>query len=191
MSPVSDGHMILRPLLLIFGLPLLHVVLRATPLGPDFIYVLFGMTTIFLAWLALAFASALLVIVALLQRDWRKAASWSVVTLVIGFSAIHHNYVRAYTNLAGDALNFAVNLSHYRERIAAMPNDAPKLVVFNRGGMIWASGGVVYDDSDEVRLPPGEQSAAWKARADRSELGCGGFHVTPLFGHFYLADFPC
>jgi hypothetical protein len=141
--------MILRPLLLIFGLPLLHVVLRATPLGPDFGYVMMGMTTIFLAWLAIAAVSAVITILAALHGDGRRAASWGVVPLVIGFGAVHHNYVRAYTNLAGDALNFA------------------------------------------VRLPPGQQSPAWKERAERNELGCGSFYVTPLVGHFYLAEFPC
>jgi hypothetical protein len=183
--------MILRPLLLIFGLPLLHIALRATPLGPHFGYVMPGMTMIFLAWLAIAAVSAMIAILAGLHGDWRRVASWGVVPLMIGFGAVHHNYVRAYTNLAGDVLNFAVRLPFYRAQIAESPEGTPKLLVFNRGGMIWASSGVVYDDSDEVRLPVGQQSPAWKVRAKHNELGCGGFYVTPLFGHFYLAEFPC
>ncbi len=96
------------------------------------------------------------------------------------------------TRLVGETLSFAVNLPHYLQQVDARPRgSAPKLLVFNNGGMFFASSGVVYDESDEVRLPRDEQSDEWKVRADRTELGCGGFRITPLFGHFYLAGFPC
>jgi hypothetical protein len=78
--------MILRPLLLI--------------LDPYVGYVMIiGMITICLAWLAIAAASGMIAILAVLYDDWRSVGSWGVVLL--------------------------------------------------------------------------------------------GFHVTPLFGHSYLADFPC
>jgi hypothetical protein len=185
-------RLVLRSILLIVAFPALHIVLRATPAGPDLAYVLLAMPLIFLCWQATGLVGAFLAVKAWRRRDWPRFFSWLSVALVIGAGAAGHNYVRAYTNIAGDTLNLLVRLPYYLEWIDREPRDgAPRLLVFNRGGMIWASSGVVYDESDEVALPPGRQSAAWQARADRSELGCGNFYVTPLLGHFYLADFPC
>jgi hypothetical protein len=185
-------RLFLRPLLLIVAFPALHVVLRATPAGPDIGYVLLVMPSIFLAWVATGLVGAFLAVEAWQRRDWPRFVSWLSVALAIGAGAAGHNYVRAYTNIAGDTLNFLARLPYYLEWISKEPRDGtPRLLVFNRGGMIWASNGVVYDESDEVALPRGRQSAAWQARADRTELGCGDFYITPLLGHFYLADFPC
>jgi hypothetical protein len=53
------------------------------------------------------------------------------------------------------------------------------------------SRGIVYDESDEVELPPGQQSAVWKARADLGDLSCGKWDARRLSSHFYLVGFAC
>ena len=105
---------------------------------------------------------------------------------------LHLDTVRRYTNFTADLLHFAARYPHYRAAIEALPdNSEPRLLVFNFGGMIWASRGVVYDESGEIEKPAAQQSEAWKRRADRTELGCGSYLYTPLIRRFYLADFPC
>ena len=63
--------------------------------------------------------------------------------------------------------------------------------MFNWGGDIAITIGVVYDESDEVILPADHQSEAWKLRVAQNELSCDGYTVQPMGGHFYLAEFRC
>jgi hypothetical protein len=82
--------------------------------------------------------------------------------------------------------------AHYRSAVAAMPaTGEPKLVMFDWGGGIGASNGVVFDESDEVAWLPDRQSRAWQARARRTTLSCEGYSITPLGAHFCYAEFPC
>ena len=77
-------------------------------------------------------------------------------------------------------------------KLPPLPADqGPRLVVFDWGGMVWASTGLVYDETDQVSLPPGRQSADWLARASHSELSCEGYGVQSLWDHYYLVSFPC
>jgi len=56
-------------------------------------------------------------------------------------------FVRSCDDL-GDVLNFEVLHASYQARVAALPgNGEPKLVVFNRGGMLFSSVGVVFDET--------------------------------------------
>jgi hypothetical protein len=97
-----------------------------------------------------------------------------------------------FCNGIGDTIHFGVMRERYRSVVKSLPGTGePKLVIFNWGGMVWSSNGVIYDESDEVALAPGRQSPDWIARAGRTEPGCGGYSITPVGGHFYLADFPC
>jgi hypothetical protein len=61
--------------------------------------------------------------------------------------------------------------------------------------MMFASKGVVYDETDEIALPPGHQSAAWKSRMRKTDLTCGGDgpigRVEPVGGHHYVTSFGC
>jgi hypothetical protein len=100
-------------------------------------------------------------------------------------------------NDGGDVVHFIVERSSYLNEIRAIPlNGEPRLLVFNRGGMSWASRGYVYDESDEVVREVSQRSASWRARADKTELSCG-YYARPFPGHFsftqhwYLASFAC
>jgi hypothetical protein len=74
----------------------------------------------------------------------------------------------------------------YDAQIARLPKNRECYAEFNWGGMLYASRGVVYDQTGEAGLPYGRQSAAWKSRMKNTDLICGGDgpvgEVTPLSG---------
>lgn len=89
-------------------------------------------------------------------------------------------------------MRFAITRAYYSRQIAILPNsEKPRFAIFNWGGMLWSSRGVVYDESDEIALPIGQQSATWRANPNLEELSCGKWHARRLSSHFYLVDFLC
>jgi len=121
----------------------------------------------------------------------RRALSFAILPAIVLANALAPFVFVRHCNFAGDTIHFEVMREHYQHVVDALPKTGqPKLVIFDWGGMVWASQGVVYDESDEVVLPPAKQSSGWRARAGKTELGCG-YGATPMGGHFYLADFAC
>ncbi len=116
----------------------------------------------------------------------------SIVPLAVLIAAWQPFTFIHLTNRLGDAVHFALMRASYLAKVEALPaTGQPHFAVFHRGGMVWASNGVVYDESDEIVLPRGQQSDAAKRRLNRSELGCGEYTVQRLGAHFYAADFSC
>jgi len=190
-APHADNFLF-WPTLVSLGIPATHVVIRATPLGAELGYVLLGMPLLAMAWVGFGVAGVVMLTRSVMSKTARRALSWLPVCLVVGMGASQLDTVRRYTNLTGDLLHFAFMYPYYRSVIGEFPHGGePKLLVFNFGGMIWASRGIVYDESGEIEKPEGQQSDAWKLRATYTELGCGGYSYTPLTQHFYIADFPC
>jgi hypothetical protein len=112
-----------------------------------------------------------------------------VVLLIVAFDPVR--FVRSCDYL-GDVIHFIAMRSYYDRTIAALSADErPPLVVFDWGGMSFASRGLVYDETDQVALPRGRQSTDWVAKASHTELSCEGYGVQALWDHYYLADFPC
>ena len=174
------------------GVPLALIVLAASPLGTNFFYVVVGIPALLFAW-AIAGVGALIVGVrSAMRKDWRRCVIASVLPVVLLVVAVDPiRFVRSCNHI-GDVIHFIVAKPYYDRQIAALPVDrGPRLVVFDWGGMVWASSGLVYDETDQVALPRDRQSADWLAQASRSELSCEGYGVQPLWGHYYLADFPC
>jgi hypothetical protein len=127
-----------------------------------------------------------------MRKDWRQCVIASALPIVLIAVALDpFGFVRS-CNYLGDVAHFIVGKPYYDRQIAALPaGQRPRLVVFDWGGMAWASSGLVYDDTDQVSLPPGRQSADWLEEANHSELSCEGYGVRPLWGHYYLVSFPC
>jgi hypothetical protein len=174
------------------GVPLALILLAASPLGTDFIYVTLGIPGLLLVW-AIGGIGAFIVSVRSAQRkEWRRsllALVLPIVLLVVALNPV--GFVRS-CNYIGDVLHFIIEKPYYDQQIAAIPADQrPRLAVFDWGGMVWGSSGLVYDESDQVALPPGRQSADWLAQASHTELSCGGYGVQSLWDHYYLASFPC
>jgi hypothetical protein len=174
------------------GVPLVLIAVAASPLGNDFFYVVIGIPALLLTW-AMAGVGAIVVSVrCAMRKEWRRSAialALPVVLLVVALDPIR--FVRSCNHI-GDVVHFVIDKPSYDRAVAALPaGDGSRLAVFDWGGMAWASTGLVYDESDQVALPKGRQSSDWLAGASHSELSCEGYAVQPLWGHYYLASFPC
>ena len=174
------------------GVPVALILLAASPLGTDFLYVMVGIPALLFVW-AIAGVAALIVSArSAMRKDWRRCVIASVLPIVLLVVALDpFGFVRS-CNYIGDVLHFIIAKPYYDRQIAALPGDlGPRLVVFDWGGMVWASSGLIYDETDQVSLPRDRQSADWLAQASHTELSCGGYGVQPLWDHYYLASFPC
>jgi hypothetical protein len=144
-----------------------------------------------MVWAAAGIVALIKGIVAASSSTWSRAFSYFVLPLACIAAFSQPVFFLRNANYIGQVLNFEIMRPAYQARIDALPRTGePKLVVFNRGGMVWHSEGVVYDESDEVVRPQADRTTAWKLRASNTELGCG-YWAGALSGHFYLADFDC
>jgi hypothetical protein len=143
------------------AVPMLLIVLDV--LYPtDFVYVIFGIPSLLIVWLAAAvWSGAKYVALKRADRPRVSVALAAALPVVAIFTPLP--LVRGCDYL-GDVLLFVSRHQDYARQVAALPrSDHPRIAVFNWGGMIWASSGVVYDESDQVALPKGRQSAEWLA----------------------------
>jgi hypothetical protein len=174
------------------GVPIALIAFAASPLGPNFIYVVVGIPVLLFLWVIAGLVALIVSIRSAMRKEWRRcvmAAILPVVLLIVAFDPFR--FVRSCDYL-GDVIHFIAMRSTYDRTIAALPADQrPRLAVFDWGGMSFASHGLVYDETDQVALPKGRQSADWLAQASHTELSCEGYGVRALWDHYYLADFPC
>ncbi len=95
----------------------------------------------------------------------------------------------------GIRLHFLSDFPKYSQYVAGLPKNGKRFAEFNWGGMLFASDGITYDETDEVALPAGQQSADWKRRMKNTDLTCGGDVpigvVEPMGGHYYFTSFGC
>jgi hypothetical protein len=174
------------------GVPIALIASAASPLGPNFFYVVVGIPALLFLWVIAGLVALIVSIRSAMKKERKRcvvAAILPVVLLIVAFDPVR--FVRS-CNYVGDVIHFIAMRSYYDQKIAALPADQrPRLVVFDWGGMSFASHGLVYDETDQVSLPKGRQSADWLAQASRTELSCEGYGIQALWDHYYLADFPC
>ena len=174
------------------GVPIALIAFAASPLGPNFIYVVVGIPALLFLWVIAGLVALIVSIRSAMRKEWRRcvmATILPVVLLIVAFDPVR--FVRSCDYL-GDVIHFIAMRPTYDRTIAALPADQRlRLVVFDWGGMSFASRGLVYDETDQVALPRGRQSPDWLAKASRTELSCEGYGVRALWDHYYLADFPC
>jgi len=187
----------LWPLWVAIGFPLLLIGLEATPLSPNFIFVMIGEPFLLLVWAGLGVWASFLTVRSLRKRAWRQAVASLVLPMTILGVGLNFTGFIWLCNNAGDTVHFYLKRPAYTKVVSATPPDGnARLLTINLGGMSWASRGFVYDESDEVMRESSAQTAAWKARARNSELGCG-YGAVPVPGppaltrHWYIASFAC
>jgi len=179
------------------GMPLLLIALLSTPIGPNFIFVILGIPVLLFAWACMGMGALIISSRRIKRREWSQAfisAVLPVTVLVVALQFWNFIHLCSY---CGDVVHFIARRSSYLQEIRAMPPDGrPRLLVFNLGGMSWASRGYVYDESDEVLQPEPKRSSDWKKRAEQTELTCG-YYAEPFPGHlpftkhWYIASFNC
>lgn len=186
------GRAPLLLLILAVGSSLALILVDATPLAAEFGYAIFVIPSLVIVWAVIGVWSAIFYIRCARRRHWKRgflAGFLLVTSLLVAFNFF--SFARG-CNYLGGALRFAITRSYYDHQVALLPIDGkPRLAVFSWGGMLWSSRGVVYDESDEIALPPGHQSAAWKANPNLGELSCGNWDARRLSSHFYLVGFLC
>ena len=148
-------------------------------------------------WACLGIWALIISVRRIRHRDWSRAVTGAVLPVVILVAGMQFREFIHLCNYGGDVVHFIARRSSYLEeiRVTAAVGE-PRLLVFNRGGMVWSSRGYVYDESDEVLRAEALRSARWRARAYQTELGCG-YYAEPFPGHFsftqhwYIASFNC
>ncbi|ARN83087.1 hypothetical protein [Methylocystis bryophila] len=174
------------------GVPFCLILLGASPLAANPIYVLIGVPLLLLLWALVAARSLILCVRFAARGLWKSSLACAALPVAAVLVCLYPTIFLRSCAVLGDVLHFVVALPYYERVVAGLPrNESPRIAVFNWGGMVWNSRGVVYDESDEVALPAGEQSVAWRASAHLGELQCGGFSAQPLWRHYYLVSFPC
>jgi hypothetical protein len=143
-------------------------------------------------WVGLTIWSIIVCVVALRRRAWLIAAL--AVALPLLEPIVELATVRQALDIR-DIAHFGTMRSRFESDIAKLPENGERFAEFNFGGMLFASTGVVYDETDEIGLPAGRQSAAWISRMKHTDLICGentfmrgARHID---GHWYLTSFGC
>jgi hypothetical protein len=191
----SDDKIILWPIILTVVVSLAWAIAVGFFPLVLFALVIFGLSSgipLAAALAVVAVFPAIAVVRSALRGRWRRAISYAVPAVVAVVVALDVDGFAKLSREAGDRAHFYLMRPQYVAEVAAKPSDGqPRLRVWNWGGMVWSSKGVVYDESDEIMRPVADQTADWKSRARNSELACDGYGVESLGNHFYLAYFPC
>jgi hypothetical protein len=129
-------------------------------------------------------------ILAAINRSWFLSLSFLLGVAVIGAVLLRWEPYWRWSMDFGEWLNFEINKPSY---VAEVGRQARSETPLRRE---WAYGGfvtshlVVYDESDEIALPPDKQSENWRAWTKTNELQCG-YGYTPVGDHFYLVGTGC
>jgi hypothetical protein len=169
---------------LAFVFPVLLVLVWTGPFDLAF----FGAPFVLLGWALAALAAMASAIWWAAGRAWRQVVMASILLVVTVVAAA--GGVWGYAIDLGEHIHFYAVRNQYLDRVAH--SSAPvgeRLEVFDWGGF-GVSHAVVYDDSDEIQLPPENQSESWKRRIQGTELECGVWG-SPLGNHFYLVRIGC
>ena len=173
-----------------FSAPFAFFILESTTLW-FFILLLFGVPVLIVTLISVA-RSSWMMISFIKNRNLKDAIFASILPFILIFACVRPFIFINTVNYASGVIHFAVGWPYYNYQVSKLaPLNRPKLVVFNWGGMSWASHGLVYDETDQVIAPKTHRTTAWLEQASHSELSCDGYQVRPLWAHYYLADFPC
>jgi hypothetical protein len=166
--------------------------LSAVTVDENFALLLYALALLLLACGALLIWSFAIAFTLFRRRHLLLATMCLVLPFsvpLIAFEAI------PYAQWSVDYARFKTKQSSYDAQIAQLPKDGKRFAEFNWSGQSFVSRGVVYDETDEVGLPYGHQSTAWRKRLYDTELICRGNEpfgrTMPLGGHYYVTGFGC
>jgi hypothetical protein len=140
-----------------------------------------------LIW-GMAGLGALIGLVVYVRRQaWRSAVSIVVLPTIIILSFVFPRPIVGRLLSVGDLLHFWTNRASYLRQIAASPHErGPLFIRFPLEGFMLYPSEIVYDESDEIALPPDQQTQAWRERVgSTSEFVACSYGQSHLHGHFY------
>ena len=112
-------------------------------------------------------------------RQWRRAIGLTFLPLFLLAGLLFPTFYDTRMQRAADPLAFRFERWMLDRERGRREGDGRLLVIRCTDGFGGRSFGVAYDETDEILLPPGHQSEAWKARAQGTELGWNGFSRGP------------
>ncbi len=129
------------------------------------------------------------------QAGWAKRMLFVTVSVALILVVTPFSRLLMLYNYPGDRIHFLRELPQYSQHVESLPHNGRRFAEFNWGGMLFASTGITYDETDEIAFPFGRQSAQWRARMKSTDLTCGGDGpvgmVESMGGHYYLTTFGC
>ena len=146
-------------------------------------------------WLAVPIWALFVAVRHMQNGAWSRAATAALLPLVAIVAVLHGRYLGDFVRFRLERANYLAAMESARNGHAP-PLDVrvdlgpPTFAYFSWGGMVFASSGVAYDETDEAGKPPEGRSATWRARQGQSELSCDA-EVRPLGGHFYMVHAGC
>jgi hypothetical protein len=173
------------PTFFTIGLFLLFVTLFVIPRSRVFL-LFFGIPVIAIGTLIPIARSCFVAAASLKGRRYLRALSALVLPIVCTIAAANYGSALKTCAAAADYVQFYVGYPFFAHAVSQLPrNDGPRLAVFTMDGFLSMSSGVAFDESDEIILPAGKQTDAWKVRAAHTEFSTGDFVAKRLIGHYY------
>ena len=103
------------------GVPIALIALAASPLGPNFFYVVVGIPALLFLWVIAGLGALIVSIRSAVQKQWRRcvlAAILPVVLLIVAFDPVR--FVRS-CNYVGDVIHFIAMRSSYDQTYSRSP----------------------------------------------------------------------
>jgi hypothetical protein len=183
----------------------LVVIALGVPLALILLAASFGMLGVFLAipilfiWVIAGIGSLIWSVCSAMRKAWGRSLMTSIPPIILLLVALNPLGFLYWCNHIAEVARFIASKPSYDQQIVALPaNQRPGLVVFIWDGFLGLANGVLYDETDQVTLPPGHKSADWLAKARHTEVGAEladdlkcGYSVRPLWAHYYFASFWC
>ena len=142
------------------GIPLALIALAASPLGPNFVYVVVAIPALLFLWVIAGLGAFIVSIRSAMQKKWRRciiAAILPVVLFIVAFDPIR--FVRS-CNYIGDVIHFIVMKSYYDQTISASQPTIDPVWSCSTGGachgphMGWSTMRPIKSPCREAANPP-------------------------------------
>lgn len=172
------------------GVPSVLIVLTA--LGVSKLVIVFlAIPALALVWASAGICSFIWSVRSAVRKAWRRSFFALILPVILVFVALNPLQFLHACDRIGRTARFAVTKPAYDRQIAALPaNQRPRLIVFTWDGFLSFSNGLLYDETDQIRLPRDRRSSDWLAQAGKTELICS-YSADPLWDHYYFINFSC
>jgi len=135
------------------------------------------------ALLVAVLTASIMFLVDLSKRRWRRAASLALLPTFFIALMLAPKAVIGSIGRIGIHTRFAMEFSSYEAALTALPNNGKRFRVFDWGGWGPYSSFVIFDESDNIVLPPDKYD--WGDMAGGLAQQCAG-RTMHLAGHYYL-----